>query len=381
MLFSSNYKIDIPQYYKSPCANYYRYFFDHFPDLYNNSNFHAIDSLINLNQFYCINRFEFNGKLELIKILVDIKRNTFSNSIIDTEFVESILNDYYYKKSFSFINNSSFVDYYSFPPVFQDSSYADYRISERKFIDYVIEISNNLLKSLPDGSDEYLICYYLSNLNENIFKIINHPKYATTHFKNSYSRLIKSIKKMYEERFALISGFWFPQDKAKLLGNHPVFGFLVGYRKSSLFLDSSFLFRFLDSKNKYQYLDNENLISTSHYFGGYFGLDFGNTVINSSNHKLDCRVGFGYDGFDVNKKNGAEHVGISSVNYNCGFDYRYHLKKYSPFFVGFQFRYNIVDYKNKGGTDLSGNSLSFRIFIGGDGNREKLKKLEILNSW
>ena len=381
MLFSSNYKIDIPQHYKSQCANYYRYFFDQFPALYKNNNFHAIDSLLNLSQFHCINGFEFNGKLELIKILVDIKRNSFSNSVVDTEFVESVLNDYYYEKSFSFINSSSFVDYYSFPPAFQDSSYFEYLISERKFLDYVIEISNDLLTDLPDGSDEYLICYYLSNPNENIFKSIDHPKYANTQFKNSYDSLLKSIKKISETRFALISGIWVPQDNTKLLGNHPVFGFLTGYRKSLIFIDLTLIFRFSDSENKYQYLDDENLILTNHYFGGYLGLDLGNTVINLSNHKLDFRIGFGYDGFDANKKKEDDHISISSVNYNCGFDYRYHLKKYSPFFVGLQFRYNIVDYENKGGTDFSGNSLSFRIFIGGDGNREKSKKLEILNSW
>jgi hypothetical protein len=84
-------------------------------------------------------------------------------------------------------------------------------------------------------------------------------------------------------------------------------------------------------------------------------------------HELDILGGCGWDGFDaleIGKTNDPNRVtkSINALNLNLGVGYRKYLKNKS--YVGIEMRYNVIDYQNRSGTDLTGNTVTVRLKFG-----------------
>jgi hypothetical protein len=97
--------------------------------------------------------------------------------------------------------------------------------------------------------------------------------------------------------------------------------------------------------------------------------------------EIDVVGGIGYDGFEAISEDVDAGIGsksINSLNINIGAGYRYYYKKNSGQYVCLQPRINAVNYANKGGSDLSGNTLSIRLiwgFSSNDGRDQQLQRL------
>ena len=55
---------------------------------------------------------------------------------------------------------------------------------------------------------------------------------------------------------------------------------------------------------------------------------------------------------------------ISSISYNIGFGKKYYTSESKKFYLAFEAVYNFVDYQNKGGTAIDGNSFTLRAIFG-----------------
>ena len=133
-------------------------------------------------------------------------------------------------------------------------------------------------------------------------------------------------------------------------------------------------FKFINSPNNYVILKDGVNDTTNHFFGGYIGADIEREIYKGKKNEFNLLAGLGYDGFESIKPantNNDSYSGhsISSLNTNFGIGYRYFYNKRS--YIGLQAKYNIVNYNNKGGTNLMGDCLTITISVGGLVNAAK----------
>ncbi|MCI0698050.1 hypothetical protein L0337_39360 [candidate division KSB1 bacterium] len=223
-----------------------------------------------------------------------------------------------------------------------------------------------------------LIDFYSGNL-DSLFIKLKSSGYEHTAIKSYYDEYVTSTLAMPDGNLGLIAGYWMPQGKNKLLGNHPSFGFFLGGKKKKFMADVVILFRFLSAKETYVVKREGGFESTKKFFGGYIGVEGGRELLRTRHHGFDLSAGMGFDGFDALDKN-QQHdaVTISSFNFNLGLGYRYFSHEFQTKYIGMQVRYNFVRYATHGGSDLSGNTISLRLLLGLGGNQKKNQRLKSL---
>ena len=118
--------------------------------------------------------------------------------------------------------------------------------------------------------------------------------------------------------------------------------------------------------------NNSVLYESSHFFGGYIGMDYSRYLVSRQKFDFCVLTGVGFDGFDLfnSNNNNNQHLrplSIGSFNANAGLKYNFFI---SPtFYIGLQGCYNWMNYNNTGGTGFSGNAISFDVIFGGNARR------------
>lgn len=69
---------------------------------------------------------------------------------------------------------------------------------------------------------------------------------------------------------------------------------------------------------------------------------------------------------------------LNSLNLNLGIGFRNYFQNRT--YWGFEARYNFVNFKNTGGTDLTGNTISIRLNLGLSRNYNMDRKLMLLDN-
>jgi len=127
---------------------------------------------------------------------------------------------------------------------------------------------------------------------------------------------------------------------------------------------------------------NDSIWNTTHFLGVYIGLDLGYELFRFENISFNLIGGIGYDAFDaleVNETCSCEtsRKSLGSLNLNIGLGNKYYIKNWN--YIGVDLKYNIVDYNNPNGTDLSGNAITLNVifgFIGGKFQDRRLQELD-----
>ncbi len=312
------------------------------------------------------------------KLLYAISNNRFNEGMVSDDIWQYLLR---YREHLQLKENDEDPRLKTFRILFNLFSYDD--LISDAFDGLTLRLAQENRLKLKPGSSQYLLSlYYANEFDRMVDELKQNPRYEGSKIKHYYFETLKETLKITEGHLALITGIWMPQGANKLLGNHPEIGFLMGGKKSKFIYDLNVLLRFLASKQKYQVMYKGEVKNTKHYFGGYLGLDGGYEVWRNWQHEFDLLLGIGIDGFDaVPSKSSDSNDGLSiySVNYNFGLGYRFYLKAYSVKYVGIQAKMNLINYKNKNGTDLSGNAFTIRLELGFSGNKQKYDTLKQLH--
>ena len=165
----------------------------------------------------------------------------------------------------------------------------------------------------------------------------------------------------------IITGIWIPTGKIETLGAHPQFGFFMGGKRCRFEYSLSVLGRFLPTANEFTVKHEGVLYDTTKYFGWYLGVDIGYEIFYRKGNGILLLAGMGWDAFRSEFIEEEETPVIrNSFNFNSGVGYRYYYReKESMSYIEVDFKYNFLDFKNPGGTDLSGNAVSI-FFIWGN---------------
>jgi len=228
--------------------------------------------------------------------------------------------------------------------------------------------ATDLLKK-PDLTKEQEFVLNVYNGKIDNLERLKTPPYNTTNLAKTYMAYPKSPdckKNYYTNLLSVYSGLWMPTGKLGRLGNHPVLGFRYGVRSLKLIMELDFRVAFLKSKNKYLVLNDNthNLEETTYFSDAYMGAHFGYRLINRNNHFLHLTAGAGYELLSTIKPSGNndKNKPLSSFNFNAGMAYTYRF--YNRSYISLEAKYNFVNFKNTGGSNLSGDYISLNLIYG-----------------
>jgi hypothetical protein len=337
---------------------------------YNDSNIDSVHAILD----YWEDRCGLSEPVFRMNILLAIRDRIFSESLYDSTVIDHI------SRYSDRVKSITPVDTYLYYKIY--FSYIQINGSYDKL---TRRIAGELLDMQAENSLEYLFCkLYAGNADYFYNELQSKDKYNGTKLKEYYFKLVNESLKLFEFNIALYSGVWIPFSSATTLGVHPIIGLDAGCKYRKFIFNLSMYLKFAKTPNDYTVVAEDSLWTTDYFFGGYVGLDIEREIIKFGNNEIDFLMGVGYDGFgtlDYSLADASDEndVGknINSLNINTGLGYRYNFKGHS--YLGIRAKYNFVNYKNTGGTDLSGNTASIVVIIGGFSNNKKYSGLKALN--
>jgi len=348
------------------------------PKYYHEAKYDSLNNIL----IYWEEKCGITEPLIRFKILYAIKNGTFSENLYDENIFKylSLYEELINEKNYLEFTHFELGMYWNpFSPLHRYNTY----VSE-SFDDFTRLLAHENTINEQRGTLEYLFSKYYNNDFEYLIdELKREDQFNESDLKQYYLQNVEETLEMAEGHIAFLSGLWVPLGENKLLGNHPELGFMVGTKVNKYLVDLTLLFRFLQSSAKYKTRYKGDLINSDHFLGAYIGLDLGYEIYRNTKYEFDLIGGFGYDGIDVVKsssKNSDDGKTLHSFNMNAGLGYRYYFSEYSSEHLGLEARINRVDYDNKGGTNLSGNTVSIRILYGLAGNEYKNNKLKKLKS-
>lgn len=315
--------------------------------------YHKANQYDRLNQVldYWEAKCGMSEALMRMKILMAIQENQFSESVYNQLIMQDIM--LYMNRPLDLEN--------------QEGLNKQQKIFAKKVTLYnafTQTLAEQLLPQQRPKTLEHFFCaLYADQINNPLetLKQLEKPSRLETY----YQKAIDQYRSLPDFYTTICTGVWMPQQKAQLLGNHPYLGGGVGWQQQKMRYLISIIFRFSDAPNSYQTIYQGNLVTTNHFFSGYFGLDLERTLLRHQKHQWEALGGIAIDGFDTIKpeqKSKEEGRSINSLNVNIGLGYKYFYDKKA--FMGLNAKYNFVNYKNTGGTNLAGNTVSIGFLWG-----------------
>ncbi|MEM1408339.1 MAG: hypothetical protein AAGG59_16270 [Bacteroidota bacterium] len=308
-----------------------------------------------------------------VRTLFEIERNVFDETQIDDSFFENLTTFINYTSWKTNIDTSSYNPYQSYNQIFEDPNLV------LSFDTYTSLWARDLLFRLIDRcDDEYRILTLYAEKIQAFYKLLKENNCPGSKLGTIYRMQVNQFKKLPDYDWGLITGYWMPQGNASLLGNHPTLGLYGGLQKGRWLFDLTILFRFLEADDNYFVIEDGIEYETDHFFGGYIGVDIGYQLVKGNKSRLYALSGIGFDGFDALGGDDEDDPSksINSLNLNLGLGFRQSLS--NNLYIGIEARQNFVDYNNRGGTDLSGNSQSIRLLFGFMQNIRKEERLKTL---
>jgi hypothetical protein len=170
----------------------------------------------------------------------------------------------------------------------------------------------------------------------------------------------------------IMTGVWVPAGNLKTLGVHPSVGLLIGGRNKMNEYDVVWSFRFLNpTPRNYTVSRNDTLHTDNYYDGGYIGFDYTRYVLRKTRFELGIISAVGYDYFSVANGWGGDTThsdlvpfNIGSFDFSNGFRLKYFFRRGPGSFIGLAAKYHMINYCNRGGTDLGGNAFTIDIVYG-----------------
>lgn len=250
------------------------------------------------------------------------------------------------------------------------------------FDDLTLIWANSLLERTNLLPVERAFCLLYSNQTDAFWQMLKSNQLPGTKLQDSYNAQVKKTKKMVEGNFGLMTGMMLPFGNLnEVVGLKPVFGFQLGMKQNKLQYDLTILLRGGKTKQEYQIMYEGAPKMTDYYFGGYVGLDLAYELWKKKKRELDFLTGIAFDGFDAvesDTEKDIEGKSINSLNVNFGLGYRFYGKKLN--YWGVQTKYNIVNYNNRQGTDLSGDYISMIVsynFFWNPQKRSMMQRLQM----
>ncbi|WP_372774925.1 hypothetical protein [Mangrovibacterium sp.] len=319
---------------------------------------------------------EFCGETEplfRVKVLTNITLATFSeDQISERETEMNLIINYLDRKDLAAEKNyHQLYEYYKF--------YLGYVPLNSDFDLTTVAWATSLLEDNTDLSpSEKAYCLLYSNQTDEFWNYLQSSDMQGSKLADRYNSEKERVENLWDGHLNFFSGVFVPSSSLNdVIGVKPIFGFQLGAKVKKTQLDLTMSFRPGNAKEYYDVYFQGQTFPTRDHLGGYIGLDFARELTNNFKRELDLEWGIGADFMDVISGDPDvtdDSKTLVSFNFNCGLGYRFYLKNMN--YIGLHGKYNLINFNNKRGTDLSGNYLSFTLSYNWFGNPTKYKLLE-----
>jgi len=321
------------------------------PEYHKKGNKDTLQAVINYWEERC-------GKTEELlrcKIILSIEEGFFSEGLYENNILK-LVRAYERSNTIHGDKNVQWNHYSSF----RFNDYA-YRLNR-----YTVELSQTLLETKERSAIETFFLRIYANDFEKGFQMLDSDELDGTKIKELYMLEKKKREQTVFFHNDWMFGVWIPQGNLEVLGIHPFIGYRGGIKYKKLTTDIALGLKFVKSPNTYKVYTDGELWDTDHFLGGYIGLDAGLEMFRLKSNSIDLIGGIAFDGFDTLNEDVESSKSINSLNLNIGLGYKYHFKKqnFSQRYIGVDFKYNFVNYKNPNGTNLDGNVFTVNLVIG-----------------
>ncbi len=224
--------------------------------------------------------------------------------------------------------------------------------------------------------EKFLLQFYI-NPTDSIYPMLKGEQFNGTSLQRAYKVYQKSSTSLTGLHSSFLFGAWCPTGNLSLIGVHPDIGLGFGGRINKLTLDAAINVRFLKSPKDYFIQVDSNYYTTNYFLGAYIGLNAAYELHRKKSHELDVLIGFGYDVMDAlpgDNKSGSPTKGLvkslGSANGNFGLEYKLFVSQKTTTrqifnYISLALKYNVMQYDNAGGTNLTGNAFTFSFNYGG----------------
>jgi hypothetical protein len=332
---------------RSDCMDYRINAFSLIPQYYTEGKFDSISAIIEFISPRCP-----DVSFESYQLLHQIQIGELDRDWCDSVLMKEML---------------SAAGYYGFcgmiPYGFMETAESDYD-------SFIRRLASEVQNSVDTTSVAHAIATYYSGKSHTLLPRLAAGSYRGTCLQARYDAMIDSLM---EERlnfalnWSINAGVWIPTANLGLVGSKPEVGVQGGLRSRRFGGDLTILVRLLNAEQSYLVRHKDSLYETDNFFSIYLGLGPVLKVYSSQKISLEMFGGTGWDGImaltadDIDE---AEADYLNSLNVNVGFTVRWHYGTRDTRYFGIQTRYNVVDFRTGGGTDLSGNSISINLVWG-----------------
>jgi hypothetical protein len=294
------------------------------------------------------------------KILLAIKENRFSDSLLTDNFLSQVFNYQSREdmmKSNNYYSYDGYKGYYGYVPVGQEFD----KFTKKAFA----ELKNNY----DSDKTEFMLCEFYSENCDTILTKIQSPVYSESPLGKDYKKAVDYYLNMPEFHLSWITGLWIPTGELRKVGTHPELGFQTGLKHKKMNYDLTIALKFADSRSPY--IANRDGVQeyTKYFFGGHIGIDVGRDILVERGHEIQVTGGIAFDGFDAiegNEDYNIKPASANSYNLNFGLSYRYYIT--NSFYLGIRAKYNVVDYTLSNVVNYTGNPVTIQFIIGGVNN-------------
>jgi hypothetical protein len=365
--------IPVWAYSQRDCMSISKKALEKIPELYAQGNRSSIDSMLNTWLYQC-GKTEFAMRLNTLLAIQDDRFTPYQFDFTSYQALIGYIEDEKFRILMDSVHENPreiYLNYFIEPDLIFG------------YTEFTKSLARSLRKKLPvqaECSSEQLVLDAYSNEFRSFFTALKDPT-CNEPPGNYFKSQLRSVENRLMVDVGVFTGIWMPYGKAALLGNHPTFGFWFGFGRRKMTFDLAFELRFGKSKENYIVQYQGAPTTSSHFFGGYFGIDMFREIISFKHSKLYVIAGIGADGFDTVKSDPDRDIEGQSIfvfNLNGGIGYKRFTKDGA--YVGVDVRHNFVNYDNPGGTSFDGNTMSVRLAIGLHKNDARQRQIDNLKS-
>jgi hypothetical protein len=165
---------------------------------------------------------------------------------------------------------------------------------------------------------------------------------------------------------SLYGGVWVPHGNLSAVGRHGYIGLQYGMGTRKFQVSASIAARFLNAADSFNVLKGDSLYRSRNYGGAYFGLDVSYALVRGKHHEWSVLGGFGLEtlmALNIEKDDDDDNITkrLYTPNINVGTGYKFWL---NGGYVALDLKYNVLFFRNKGGTNFSGNVFTLGVAIG-----------------
>lgn len=295
--------------------------------------------------------------VERLRILVSMKENQFSDSLLSSSFIENSL--IYWAKS---LNKTDQDTFYYLPFTYK----VRYPFINNKLDSLITKEFYHLQANYPEKSlENQLVSFYGGNTDELFTYLSNIGDKSLKVYRLYHDYADKIIRDSLRINIGFFTGLWIPVGPLSILELHPSGGFIFGFQGLGNWgLNTTLSLRTRKLSDPVVLSFQDTLRPARDYFGGNYGIELSYAFKREIEREIFTIFGLGVDGFTstVVANNKIYDTNISSFNLNIGFAYRFIFKQ--RFYLELQPRYYFLNYQNDSETNLMGDAITIRLVLG-----------------